>query len=142
MSREVVDPMIRLLQYIEVVGDHWMWTGSVFHDNAITSYQGKKISAHRLRLILETGYDLGEGWDSAHTCEFVLCIRHTRWLTHRDNLLEHTVTITHCKQGHEFTEENTRVDNRGARYCVECSRIRGKRYFAANKELIYARRRV
>lgn len=27
---------------------------------------------------------------------------------------------THCAQGHEWTEENTRVDKRGSRHCRMC----------------------
>lgn len=35
--------------------------------------------------------------------------------------------ITHCRRGHEFTPENTRVDpKRGVRYCLECRRARGR----------------
>ena len=33
---------------------------------------------------------------------------------------------THCKNGHEFTEENTRVDDRGWRYCRRCAADRVK----------------
>jgi len=29
---------------------------------------------------------------------------------------------THCKRGHEFTEENTRVNSEGRRICLTCSR--------------------
>jgi hypothetical protein len=31
---------------------------------------------------------------------------------------------THCKRGHEFTEENTRVETSGSRRCRECDRLR------------------
>jgi hypothetical protein len=30
--------------------------------------------------------------------------------------------ITHCKHGHEFTPENTRIDKRGWRSCRTCAR--------------------
>ena len=33
---------------------------------------------------------------------------------------------THCKNGHEYTEENTYVNPRGSRTCKICSRKRGK----------------
>lgn len=33
---------------------------------------------------------------------------------------------THCINGHEFTEENSGVDNRGVRFCRECGRQRSK----------------
>lgn len=31
---------------------------------------------------------------------------------------------THCAKGHEYTEENTRIDAKGARVCRECKRER------------------
>lgn len=34
---------------------------------------------------------------------------------------------THCKQGHEFTPENTRTDARNFRACRECERTRSQR---------------
>mgnify|MGYP001583448914 CR=1 FL=1 len=33
---------------------------------------------------------------------------------------------THCKRGHEYTQENTKT-SRGFRECVECQKIRGRR---------------
>lgn len=132
--------MDKLIDLVDFVDSHWMWNGPVFHGCDITYYEGRKISAHRLRLILETGYDMGEGWDSAHTCEFVLCIKHTRWLTHKDNLVEYTTTITNCPKGHPYDEENTKIDNRGHRYCLACSRIKARKYFVDNREAINQRK--
>lgn len=34
---------------------------------------------------------------------------------------------THCKNGHEYTEENTRINCNGSRVCKICERISGKR---------------
>lgn len=31
---------------------------------------------------------------------------------------------THCKRGHEFTQENTRLNKSGGRCCRECERLR------------------
>lgn len=32
---------------------------------------------------------------------------------------------THCLEGHEYTEENTRYTKAGGRYCITCKRARG-----------------
>jgi hypothetical protein len=39
---------------------------------------------------------------------------------------------THCKRGHEFTEENTWVNNQGARVCRECNALRTAKYRQRN----------
>lgn len=33
---------------------------------------------------------------------------------------------THCYAGHEYTPENTKLDNRDYRFCRTCSRINGR----------------
>lgn len=40
---------------------------------------------------------------------------------------------THCVNGHEFNEENTRYTKRG-RVCIPCSRKRNREYAAANRK--------
>lgn len=41
--------------------------------------------------------------------------------------------LTHCKRGHEFTAENTRLDKRGSRVCRTCVREAMRRYRAARR---------
>lgn len=43
---------------------------------------------------------------------------------------------SHCPQGHEYTPENTGRDNRGARFCRECTRIRARAYKKAHPEVV------
>lgn len=47
-----------------------------------------------------------------------------RWAT-RSEQMRNRRTRTHCKRGHEFTPENTRV-YRGERYCRACGRDRAR----------------
>lgn len=46
----------------------------------------------------------------------------------------------HCPSGHEYTPENTGIDNRGIRFCRECTRIRARRYKAEHPEVVKAHR--
>jgi len=41
---------------------------------------------------------------------------------------------THCPAGHEYTPENTYVNNRGERMCRECGRVRGRRQRLARRQ--------
>lgn len=42
--------------------------------------------------------------------------------------------LTHCKRGHEFTEENTYVSPKGNRDCRTCGNARKRKWLAANPE--------
>lgn len=57
-----------------------------------------------------------------------------RYGTYSENALDSVLhgthpeaRLTHCLRDHEFTEENTRIDARGARECRECRRVKNKK---------------
>jgi hypothetical protein len=63
-------------------------------------YRAKKLAEDRIRLLEVAGF-----------------------------LWEHPTTSylhTHCKRGHEFTEENTGWDQRGTRRCLKCDALRAR----------------
>lgn len=43
---------------------------------------------------------------------------------------------THCRHGHEFTEENSKINSQGNRLCVTCHRARKRQWIANNKHKI------
>lgn len=52
-----------------------------------------------------------------------------RWDTHSGNMRDkvrnghcHQTNKTHCKWGHEFTPDNTKIGKNGGRWCRECQR--------------------
>lgn len=45
----------------------------------------------------------------------------------------HNASKTHCKRGHEFNEQNTRILRKGGRECLPCKRFLSKRYREARK---------
>src|SRR5262245_53689249 len=57
-----------------------------------------------------------------HTCGNVGCVNldHLEVLTPREHRQRHL--LTHCRRGHELTEENTRIYPNGTRHCRTCLR--------------------
>jgi hypothetical protein len=49
---------------------------------------------------------------------------------------------THCKNGHEFTPENTRVSSQGYRTCKTCQKAYLAGYYLTNKDAYTARTKV
>lgn len=47
-------------------------------------------------------------------------------------------TLTHCKHGHEFTPENTRIGRNGDRVCLACHRRRGATYRQRISDMVAA----
>lgn len=64
-----------------------------------------------------------------HLCRNKVCVNpdHLDPVPGRVNTLRARALITHCKQGHEFTEENTYVWTNGWRKCRVCMRVSSQR---------------
>lgn len=57
------------------------------------------------------------------------CLKHYKALRRREAGVNLAPGLrTHCPQNHEYTSENTRIDNRGRRVCRTCSREATKRW--------------
>ena len=63
-----------------------------------------------------------------HLCRNPLCVNpaHLEPVTQKENLRRGIGNgrQTHCPQGHEYSEANTRVDKTGSRHCRECCKLR------------------
>jgi hypothetical protein len=124
----------------------WGWTSSrtpggysVFHRR-----EAKRIitrMAHVLTYELTVG-EIPEGYTIDHLCRNVGCVnpQHLEPVPHGVNLLRgNTVNAknaakTHCKQGHEFTAENTYINPKsGCRQCKACQRDASARWHKAKK---------
>jgi len=96
---------------------------------------------HRQMWIMAHG-PIPEGAKVLHHCDNPPCFRldHLYLGTQADNMRDRRdrngnwkngrESLTHCKHGHEFTPENTRIDGRGVRLCRTCCRARNARYNA------------
>jgi hypothetical protein len=111
----------------------WLYKGSRAKNGYTEiSYRSSKWGGHRLAYFLWKG-PIPKGQEVRHKCDIRHCCNpeHLELGSHHDNLIDclergrHGQKLkTHCKHGHEFTPENTRV-YRGARTCLTCERSRG-----------------
>jgi hypothetical protein len=113
----------------------WIFQGRVSSwGYGVFSVQREGV-AHRAMYRLIYG-PIPKGMRVCHTCDVRLCVNPTHlWLgTQQENIKDcsdkkrHTNGAkTHCKQGHEFTPENTLVTDAGKgrkrRQCKACHRI-------------------
>lgn len=136
----------RLFGRIEYV-DHgyrtqcWDWLGAC--DAAgygRITVDGKSCYAHRVAYEALVG-PIPENLTIDHRCENRKCVNpeHLVPATHRENILRgngiaaQNARKTHCRHGHEFTEENTYCPPRGKgrwRQCRTCLRDRTRKYRA------------
>lgn len=85
------------------------------------------VRVHRAAYELWVG-PIPEGYEVDHVhawgCRHRDCVEptHLEAVTHAENTRRARALITHCRQGHEFSEANTMISGRGARRCRACCR--------------------
>lgn len=117
----------------------WIWTGVPDKNGYGTTYWfGTKLRVHRA--VYEAFYGpIPVGLNVCHTCDTPSCYRpdHLFLGTQLENIQDMTrkgrrgktgvPKRTHCKHGHEFTEENTYVYSKNReRQCKTCNHIKYK----------------
>lgn len=131
-----------VLESIDFANDGcWLWLGAIDQDGYASRY------THRMhRAIYETLIGpIAEGLVTDHLCRVRRCVNpnHIEPVSNRVNVLRGTGISAanarkgHCKNGHEFTPENTYVYTRKGRpperACAECRRENVRRYRARKK---------
>lgn len=125
------DPKIRFWEKVDKTDDCWLWTGHTRGGYGRLKIGSKHRQAHRLAYEWLVG-PIPEGKAHLdHLCRVRHCVNpaHLEPVTHRENVLRGESVVakqarqTHCKRGHEFTEENinqARFRRTGHRLCEPC----------------------
>lgn len=130
-------PADRLNYRVELSEDGcWIWTGAVTTDGygniGHPPHVELPTSTHRLAWTLAYG-PIPDGAYVLHRCDVRRCVNpeHLFLGSHADNMRDMAEKgrgfsprrlLTHCKHGHEFTEQNTYRRSNGARTCRTCHR--------------------
>lgn len=127
-------PLVRFWKNVSKTKTCWIWKGSLISQGyGAIHVNGKTVKAHRFSYELHKG-PIPAGLLACHSCNNRACVNpnHIYAGTHQENSrdmvrsnrhkpwgLPPGVYATHCKRGHEFTEQNSCWDKRG-RSCKAC----------------------
>lgn len=113
----------------------WPWLGPLRNGYGYLCDVKRAIYAHRFAYELAYG-PIPNGTQIHHTCGCKTCMNpaHLTTLTLREHITLHRQEVlagakrlrklpTHCKHGHLYTVENTRLAKDGSRQCKTCQRI-------------------
>lgn len=122
-----------------------LWMGMIFNGGYGRMWiKDKQFMVHRVAYFLNYG-SIPEKLVIDHLCNTPSCVnpQHLEAKTQKENGLRAQTSLTtqnyqktHCKRGHEFTIENTRITSDG-RSCRTCEKEYKRKWFQENKQRIY-----
>lgn len=133
MTKPFTPPELRFWPKVNKTDSCWIWAGQIHKPTGYGLFwNGKKtVRAHRYRFITDNGY---EPEVVMHTCDNPSCVNpaHLTGGSQLDNIRDRDAkrrhwaqTRTHCKRGHEITNENIYYHN-GRKTCKPCRRLMDK----------------
>lgn len=110
-------------------GPCWLWLGPTDKHGYGHAQAYKRLSGRPYQFAYWLTHGaVPEGLEIDHICRNRACVRpsHLRAVTHLENGIAQIADTTHCVNGHEYTDDNTRwwrrANGRMARCCVTCKR--------------------
>lgn len=136
MFRRLVVTLERRKQ-VDPVTNCWLFTGAIDSTGyGRMSYQSKDVSVHVLSAHVYLGFTIGCGLYILHKpiCPNRHCFNpeHLYVGTAKDNMIDRANAITHCPEGHPWTDTNIYIyKSKGGityKYCRICRSTRRKQY--------------
>lgn len=130
----------RLAERSERQGDCLVYTGACDGEGyGIFWVNGRKTRSHRAAYEARHGVNLRRDQFLLHTCDNPPCFEESHLYIgdQLQNMRDRNARgvwpggyprATHCSHGHEYTEENVRLDAAGHRVCRECKREGASRH--------------
>lgn len=130
LCREASD-FHRFWSKVDIKGpdDCWNWIGSKCQGYGIFYLGNRRERSHRF-ITRIMGKNI-KGLSVMHSCDNPSCVNpsHLSVGTQKDNSIDcvnkgrhKNKTLTHCRRGHPFSKDNTRINRNGWRTCKTCQR--------------------
>ena len=133
MRANTIETLMSRVMPITEVGC-WIWLGALRCGYGHISWENKPALVHRVMWVLTNG-PIPDGMNVCHKCDTPPCCNPTHLFlgTDQDNVHDAVrkgrharMQNTHCPQGHEYTEANTRYrtgsSGRRSKFCATCYR--------------------
>jgi hypothetical protein len=138
-------PIKERIQSSIVIDDNGCWIWKRFRDKkgyGLVSVSHKTFRAHRVSFEAHVR-PIPEGFHIDHLCRVTSCVNpeHLEPVTQAENNRRQGMAVTHCPQGHEYTEQNIywekpkKTGFNSAKRCKVCKLARGRRHYYSSKLL-------
>jgi hypothetical protein len=117
--------MERFWSKVDKTDSCWLWNASKCQNGyGRFRFKGMARLAHRIAYELING-KIPDGMEIDHLCNNSSCVNpdHLEAVPHAENMKRLQKRLRYCKQGHEYTEENTYMTPKGHKQCKTCRKI-------------------